>query len=50
MQVEELLIELDFQVENQPRAAYMRRTALFCVEEYVHSVMFLKKTIASMKM
>ena len=25
--------QLDFQVENQPRAAYIGRTALVCVEE-----------------
>ncbi len=37
--------ELDFQVENQPRAAYIGRTALVCVEECVHSVMFLKKQL-----
>ncbi len=37
--------KLDFQVENQPRAAYISRTALVCVEECVHSVMFLKKQL-----
>ncbi len=37
--------QLDFQVENQPRAAYIGRTALVCVEECVHSVMFLKKQL-----
>ncbi len=37
--------ELDFQVENQPRAAYIGRTALVCVKECVHSVMFLKKQL-----
>ncbi len=37
--------KLDFQVENQPRAAYIGRTALVCVEECVHSVMFLKKQL-----
>ncbi len=37
--------ELDCQVENQPRAAYIGRTALVCVEECVHSVMFLKKQL-----
>ncbi len=37
--------QLDFQVENQPRAAYIGRTALVCVEECVHSVMFLKKEL-----
>ncbi len=42
--------KLDFQVENQPCAAYIGRTALVCVEECVHSVMFLKKPMASMKM
>ncbi len=36
---------LDFQVENQPRAAYIGRTALVCVQECVHSVMFLKKQL-----
>ncbi len=36
---------LDFQVENQSRAAYIGRTALVCVEECVHSVMFLKKQL-----
>ncbi len=36
---------LDFQVENQPRAAYIGKTALVCVEECVHSVMFLKKQL-----
>ncbi len=39
------LKKLDFQVENQPRAAYIGRTALVCVEECVHSVMFLKKQL-----
>ncbi len=37
--------KLDFQVENQPRAAYIGRTALVGVEECVHSVMFLKKQL-----
>ncbi len=36
---------LDFQVENQPRAAYIGRTALVYVKECVHSVMFLKKQL-----
>ncbi len=38
-------VQLDFQVENQPRAAYIGRTALVCVEECVHSIMFLKKQL-----
>ncbi len=37
--------KLDFQVENQPHAAYIGRTALVCVEECVHSIMFLKKQL-----
>ncbi len=37
--------QLDFQVENQPRAAYIGRTEKVCVEECVHSVMFLKKQL-----
>ncbi len=41
--------KLDFQVENQPRAAYISRTALVCVEECVHSVMFLKKQLQAWK-
>ncbi len=39
------LEQLDFQAENQPRTAYIGRTALVCVEECVHSVMFLKKQL-----
>ncbi len=39
------MLELDFQVENQPRAAYIGRTALVCVEACVHSVIFLKQQV-----